>query len=380
MKKEKPKIVFLGIPALGGNFTHYQYLSEGLKNYDWTLLSLGKSKEQYTYPNFVHIGKDLERKNNQKELATLLRDYLIKNEVDILIPMNSPIAVSLIPFVPQSVKVINIVNSNTERVYKYVSEHLDYVAKIICISKKQKEELGQRKGTEEKLILIPHGVFPDSGFGKTRNPILKIGFLGRLHHQHKGILLIPEILSKLSFDYHFEILGDGEDKTELINQLKHKNISFTDFDFQTGIEKEEIVSNWDFLIFPSFVEGFGLTLIECMKYGVIPIANKIEGITDYIIQDGEDGFLIKGNKIEAYVDKLNLVAENTELQKNLSSNAIQKIREQFNLEQILTTYDETFQEAMKFQKPNEKVFSRWKPYKEYKPSLFDRLKLKFKKL
>jgi glycogen synthase len=47
----------------------------------------------------------------------------------------------------------------------------------------------------------------------------------------------------------------------------------------------------DVFLFPSIYEGLGITLIEAMAAGCVPVASRIRGVTDFIIDDGYDGLL-----------------------------------------------------------------------------------------
>lgn len=372
MLNKKLKIVFMGVPLPGGNYTHFQYLSRGLEEFDWILLQIGKLDFNYSSEQkFVNICKNLDRNLHQKELAYELKNYLEDNNVDILIPMNSAIAISIIPYLSQSVKVVNIVNSNTKRAYKGVTEHREYISSIITMSILQKNKL--KKWTHANLVyLIPHGQVVTK-INRSRHRFLKIGFLGRLHDGHKGILLIPEILKDLDFKVNFEIVGDGPDKEIFLKKLKEYNISYSFFGFKEGTEKESIISQWDIMLFPSYIEGFGLTLIECMKYGVIPIANKIEGVTNFIISDGKDGFIIPKNKIKKYQGKLKLLNQDKNLMESISKNAISKIENEFSLENTISLYRKVFSESIKFDKPKQLEWSGWKTYKEYNPPLYQKI-------
>lgn len=375
------KIVFMGVPQLGGNYTHFSYLSEGLPQFDWTLLQVGKINQTLLEDRrFVQIGNKLEREKHQKQLAKQLVEYLAENQIDILIPMNSPIAISAIPLLPTDIEIIQIVNSNTERVYKYVSEYSEYVSRIICISKRQLDDLEKKIELKNKLKLIPHGVSVDlqsNNFNSTKD--FKIGYLGRIHHEQKGVFLLPEILKKIKGNYQLEIVGDGPDSAELIERLTQENINFKNYGFQSGIEKDEIIKKWNVQLFPSFVEGFGLTLIECMKFGVIPIANKINGVTDYIISEGLDGFLVEKNDPKKYQEKINILLENNDLEKFISKNAYQKVYTQFNLEKTLNEYGGVLMNAISYDKPSPKSFDKWKVYKEKKPNIINRFYKYFNK-
>ena len=156
--------------------------------------------------------------------------------------------------------------------------------------------------------MIPHGVSLITDKTTSHlNEKLRIGFIGRMHQGHKNIFLIPEILKNLICPFHLELIGDGEDKKELIRKLSEYNIDYVDFG---EIERKHIntyLKNWDIQLFPSTVEGFGLTLIECMNHGIVPLSNELKGITDYIISDKKDGFIIPNNNIGQYVEIIEML-------------------------------------------------------------------------
>jgi glycosyltransferase involved in cell wall biosynthesis len=370
------KVAFMGMPILGGNYTHYQYLKSGLHEIEFVLISVGENKATPLYDDtYIQIGPGLDRKNNKRELALLLLDFVNSNGFDILIPMNSPITISIIPFLDRNINVIQIVNSDTPRVYKYVTAHLVYISSIICISQRQVSVLANKAAhIKKKLSLIPHGVNIDStDIKKNHSDILVIGYLGRLHQGHKGIFNIPLILKELTFAFELQIIGDGPDQEELIKQLDGQGINYICYGYKDQDEIPVIIAKWDLMLFPSIIEGFGLTLIESMRFGVVPLANKINGITDYIIQDGISGFIIDNNEISRYVKYISLLNNDRKLLNKMKFEAKARVTERFNLKDILQQYRQAFQNGTTFNKPQAKAFKDWRPYVEYKPSLYTRI-------
>jgi len=76
------------------------------------------------------------------------------------------------------------------------------------------------------------------------------------------------------------------DKENLINNIR----------FVGKITDDEILARYyqaaDFLVFPSRREGLGNVMLEAMASGLPVIASHLHGITDKVIKDGENGFLI----------------------------------------------------------------------------------------
>ncbi len=373
------KVAFIGFPAVGGNYTHFCYLKEGLTNVEMNLIGLGEHSGDLLPDNrFIHLGKTLYKKSNAKELAKLFIDFITNEHYDLVIPMNSPIVVSVIPFLPSTCKVVQIVNSDTPRVYKYVTSYLDSIHHIVCISKKQEAEIKTRTGIDffmHHVSLIPHGVHTEQDEIKVNVPEkLQLGYIGRMHQGHKNIFLLPEILKKLTCPYSFEFIGEGPDKEALVQRLTTAGINYHSLGEIKRNEIHSYVKKWDIQLFPSTVEGFGLTLIECMNSGVVPLSNELKGITDYIITHQNDGFIIKQNDLNEYVRLIELLNNDRVLLTSMKEQAQETVKERFNLELILLQYQQLFQEVYETPKVKEALhFSEWKPYVEYKPSLLKRI-------
>jgi glycosyltransferase involved in cell wall biosynthesis len=383
MYNKKIKIAFLGSPIVGGNYTHYQYLKEGLNDFDWTLLNAGKiNASTLQDDSFVHIASHSDRKKDLHLIANMLLEYIEKEQFDIIIPMNSSIIISLIPFLDSKIKIVQIVNSDTPRVYQSVTAHIDYLDKIICISSKQIQEIKKRVDPEffnQKTILIPHGVkIQNTEFRQNLTEPLRIGFLGRMHQVHKNILLIPEILKKLKIEFNFELVGEGENKAEFIAGLEKYKITYKDYGIVERQDIDQIISLWDIQLFPSTTEGFGLTLIECMQHGVVPIANHLKGITDFVISHEKDGFIVSKNKIETYVEIINNLNNNRLLLNQIKKEASITVQNRFNLDEILVQYSTVFTQVNDSKKNTKTLeFKNWKPYIEYKPNVIQRILNRF---
>jgi glycosyltransferase involved in cell wall biosynthesis len=239
--------------------------------------------------------------------------------------------------------------------------------------------LSKRMATEvfqSKTVLIPHGVHHHKGLEvQAHQAPLTIGFLGRIHHGHKGVLRIPDILRQLRIPYHFELVGDGQDKEGLVKGLESGNIPFTLHGFVSQDKISELISRWDLLLFPSQVEGFPLTLIEAMNNGIVPIANELPGITDFILTSGKDGFIVKENNIKDFVSRIEQLNEDRELLCRMKQAAMETVRQRFELSDIIRQYQQVFEEVLRMEKPGRiKDFSEWRPYVDYKPSISERIK------
>ena len=77
-----------------------------------------------------------------------------------------------------------------------------------------------------------------------------------------------------------------------------------------------LVARHDVLLMPSRYEGFGYTLVEAMAGGCVPVASRVRGSTDFIVDDGRTGFLFPVGDANAAADLLrSLGADREELQR-----------------------------------------------------------------
>lgn len=120
------------------------------------------------------------------------------------------------------------------------------------------------------------------------------GFIGRLTPQ-KGIDLIIKILPRLiRNNFQFVCLGIGsadyEKKITKLSQKFPRNIS-SQIKFDPVLA-QKIYAGSDFLLIPSSFEPCGLVQMIAMRYGTLPIARKVGGLSDTIIEK-KTGFLFK---------------------------------------------------------------------------------------
>ncbi len=155
-------------------------------------------------------------------------------------------------------------------------------------------------------------------------------YFGRLDH-HKGVDLLFETLSKLTQSFSLDLVY-GSAHPDYFEQLK-------------GLEKKfkiETQLNWigycdharlmdyikkaQFVVLPSRYEGFGLTTLEAMSAGSVPIANHIEAFSNLIDED-MNGYLVNFNDPKESAKKIDqLIGIPFEQWKNLSREARKKAK------------------------------------------------------
>ena len=82
----------------------------------------------------------------------------------------------------------------------------------------------------------------------------------------------------------------------------------------------------DCFVFPSKREGLSKAVIEAMACGLPVICTSIPGVTEDMIDDGEDGIILADRNPADLAQAILRVKENETLRKKLSSNAIDKVQ------------------------------------------------------
>lgn len=110
----------------------------------------------------------------------------------------------------------------------------------------------------------------------------------------KGFPIILESLSRLAEDAQFIFLGHGEicfeDTLGSAAQAAPGRIA-VNHDFNDRSE-HRLLAGADLLLMPSLYEPCGLTQMRALRYGTIPVARRVGGLTD-TIEDGVTGFLFE---------------------------------------------------------------------------------------
>lgn len=134
---------------------------------------------------------------------------------------------------------------------------------------------------------------------------IKLLYVGRLVNV-KGVNLLIEAVSELKKRYNIRltVVGDGPEREPLEKQADEFEIS----DIVSFVGKKTDVmpylENADIFVYPSVCEEvFGISIVEAMAFGLIPVANRVGGIPE-IIQDGVNGFLTDEKSADGIVNAI----------------------------------------------------------------------------
>ena len=218
---------------------------------------------------------------------------------------------------------------------------------IIAISDSLKEkiiELGLAK--ESKIRILGYGSSNGlnvKDFNVTNNKIdinikeqlvnsFVVGYVGRIV-KDKGISeLIKSFqkLQELKYNIKLLIVGDFE-KADSISDEEIKILkNDSNIVWVNRVDNPvAYFNNMDVFVFPTYREGFGNVSIEAQLLKVPVITTNVTGAKDTVI-NGETGFIVEKNEVDAIVEKIELLINDENYRKNLGENGKKWIEKYFS--------------------------------------------------
>lgn len=202
--------------------------------------------------------------------------------------------------------------------------------KVIGVSPAATEYLKKKlQLSDDKIVLINNGVAIPAVVSDQVKKELKakyqikedeivIGSVGRMssdaNKRFSDLIKAFAILFKKQPNVKLILVGDGSEKENyerLVNELQIKNqVIFTGY--QNKIV--DFYSIFDVFSLVSAYESFGLVLAEAMLHKLPVVATKVGGM-QYIVDDGETGFLVEKYDIDAIAEKLEILCLDQDLRK-----------------------------------------------------------------
>ncbi len=167
--------------------------------------------------------------------------------------------------------------------------------------------------------------------------------VGRLSPEkgYDRLLKIWALISSDHPDWHLDIFGEGKLYNELISDIKEYNIKNIYIHNPTPNINQEYATS-SICVMTSYLEGFGLSILEAFKHGVPCIAFDCPFGPASIIKDGICGYLIDDNNIQLYADKLSMLMHNNKTLKILSSAATERAKD-FSVDSVMEYWKKLFE-------------------------------------
>lgn len=200
---------------------------------------------------------------------------------------------------------------------------LRYIADCCAACSKESGTWLYGKGIirSKKFVVIPNGIdceryrFDEDKRGEVRERLnasghFIIGHVGRLSYpkNHKFLIDVFSKLKKEENGMKLLLVGDGELRGELENQVK--NLSLADSVIFTGSvsNTNDYMQAMDLLVFPSHYEGLPVTLVEAQCSGLKCLVSDV--ITEEVYLTNKiEALSTTGNSIEEWVGKIKEISD-----------------------------------------------------------------------
>jgi len=360
-------IAFGSVPKDGGTFTFYRNLRPALLEYgiDMRCVTLGREQsylweDAYADEGCILLASDT---GNVKKQAMAFADWCESEGVDIVMGINSEAILSSLPHLPEKIRVMARCANAFDHGYRITLACAERLARVIALTPRLEYDLINTYGADSSIMhLIPNGIDPEKFNGASIcsrgcEKELRLSFLGRLEHKQKGVFYIPEIvreLNRLNVPFHLRIAGKGKHRSVIESQMENE-VKQGQVEFVGAITPDEVacfLAETDVFVFTSHFEGCPNSLLEAMMAGCVPVSWLIDGITDYIIDDGRTGVICSMGESKAFARKISELCDDRDKLKAMGINAAQEARLRFTPQIAAAEYAAVFNDVMSTSAPS----------------------------
>lgn len=233
---------------------------------------------------------------------------------------------------------------------------LGRATRLVCVSESLRNELLARQPVPEGRVSLIHNGVDMAVFGAANGSAVRdelgvsddellVGALGNVRAA-KDYGTFLRAAAELSGEERFRFVIAGERTDPLYSEL----VALRD---RLGLERvvrflgfrndvPELVAAFDILVVSSNSEGFSLAAIQAMAAGTPVVATRSGG-PQGIITDGRDGLLVPIESPADLAAAVRLLAEDSALALRISTNAQEKVQQEFSLEAMLDGYEAVYQ-------------------------------------
>lgn len=245
-----------------------------------------------------------------------------------------------------------------EKPYTYGSkvkmDHIDFLENIheldalVVLTHDQKKDIERQFGSHNNIVIIPNSL-PYSEVPEVTKDERKVSMFVRYHRQKaidEAIHAFARVIKKVP-DARLEIYGHGSEKDNLIELINQLNL--TEHVFIKGYSKnvkkemaESIVT-----LMTSEYEAFGLSIIESFINGTPVVSYDCNYGPRDVIQDGQDGFIVKQKDQKALAAHIIKLLKNPQQANEMGQKGRENVLDEFTNQAVLDKWLNLFKELDK---------------------------------
>jgi glycosyltransferase involved in cell wall biosynthesis len=253
-----------------------------------------------------------------------------------------------LPYIDPEVRRVLVIHGFAPQHLNMPRGNADWWDAIVAVGPKLHQTLLEQ-WPMERTKLIPVGVTPPHVPPRAtyEEKTLRLCYAGRLCQSEKNVLLIPEIAAKLlarGVDFGWTIIGDGEDRAALEDAVAQSGAGdrFSFAGACTPEATERLIADHHVLVLPSHTESIGHVLQEAAVLGVVGVASRLPGATDFVIDDGKSGILCPPGDADAFAGAIDTLYGDRAKLAALAWQARRNVLQRFDVASLAKSYYELF--------------------------------------
>lgn len=296
---------------------------------------------------YQYVGKLLNLGKLDKNYSKLVRPlfkglalnkYLNEEKIDIIIDNRTRPTVFRELFtkiIYGNRKIIYVIRSS--KLPLYLSKSIFFAKiiykspiKIVCVSKATECKVKLEYGLENvKTINNPVEIDKNKYPKPEQLPEHYFLFFGRIENNVKNLSLLVDAfrLSKAKDrGFHLIIIGDGNDKDWLLDLIKLNKMEDFVFVFPFKKDIQPYIQHAYCSLLTSHFEGFPRMILESLAIGTPVISVDCETGPSELIQNEENGLLVKNYDVIAFSNAIDRIIDDAELHQKCKNNAQKSIQ------------------------------------------------------
>jgi glycosyltransferase involved in cell wall biosynthesis len=211
-----------------------------------------------------------------------------------------------------------------------------------------------------KITVVPNGVKLsdfhlksnkkiEMGLPENCVSVIFIGAIGKRKGAFDMLDVIPKVSDRIQ-NVTFVFCGTGEylGEIEKFRKMIKKEKNYPNMKYFEKIYGQELRDHYlssDIFILPSYAENLPNSLLEAMAAGLPVVVSDVGAIPE-VVKDGVNGFIIKAGDIDSIVEKVTILAQNSELRKTMGLRNIELVREKYDMPIIADKIGKIYEELL----------------------------------
>lgn len=236
------------------------------------------------------------------------------------------------------------------RVEKFLYRHFPAV---VAVSDKIRDTLIEAGAKARKVHLVRNGItmgdFPH-GNASTRSGQISVLNVARLAQQkgQRFLIAAAKIVKSVRQDVHILIIGEGELRDELQQQIREEGVEDTVTLVGFRSDVKEMLRSSDIFVLSSLDEGMPISLLEAVATKVPAVVTPVGDIPKLIV-NGETGLVVEKGGAAPLAAAILSLASDADLRMTLADQAWLKLRDVYSSAQMFARYDAIYRDVLKLE-------------------------------